>query len=263
MADHLQTMLAAVRGLPAVRAQPPLLLGVVRGSWPVQLGESGPAQAPVQRGGSARSSRSGTSSARAACTRAPGSRGRSLWREVAQRKHRRPLYCGDSGESAMGREQRRFATGGSASSAKSVGWIETRGNARVAFELHPSARRCGLGGAAQQCAKVRLYNGLAFNSERQEPVDRMVSPNRRAGCANGIVGCSVQRPARGTEGISGTPGGARLLQWPVRQPHRAETDRGPIHPRNGRWSPNQTGAESPFGSIRDVDESRRLRGRSR
>ena len=58
----------------------------------------------------------------------------------------------------MDREQRRFVTGGSASSAKTSGVRGTRGNARVTFELQPSARRRGLGGAAQQRAKVRLDN---------------------------------------------------------------------------------------------------------
>jgi hypothetical protein len=40
---------------------------------------------------------------------------------------------------------------------------------------------------------------------------------RRAGCTEGIVRCSVQKPARGTEGINRLVGGARLLQRPVSQ----------------------------------------------
>jgi hypothetical protein len=37
----------------------------------------------------------------------------------------------------------------------------------VTFELQPRARRRGLGGAAQQRGKVRLYNDLTFTRERQ------------------------------------------------------------------------------------------------
>ncbi len=36
---------------------------------------------------------------------------------------------GETGDSVMGREQRRYGTGGTATSGKTYGWIETRGNA--------------------------------------------------------------------------------------------------------------------------------------
>ena len=74
--------------------------------------------------------------------------------------------------------------------------------------------------------RVGPPNGAAFSSERQESVVRMVPPNRRAGL------CSAHRemdwygnPRAGREGASGTPGGARLLQRPVRQ--RAARSRSP------------------------------------
>ena len=43
----------------------------------------------------------------------------------------------------MDREQRRFATGGTVSSGTSSGVRETRGNARVTFEVQPRPRRRG------------------------------------------------------------------------------------------------------------------------
>ncbi len=95
----------------------------------------------------------------------------------------------------MGREQRRYATGGTVSSGTSSGVRETRGNTRVTFELRPSARHRDLDGAALQRAKVRLYN------ERRSPANaRHIVAEREAPQSGRVPYQGVARDAERTVG---------------------------------------------------------------
>ena len=82
--------------------------------------------------------------------------------------------------------------------------------ARSRCRTDTSTRPCECGGRRRgkdQVLSSGPHNGLAFSSERQESVDWMVPP------------------ARG-EDARGTPGGARLLQRPVRRRSTTERKRG-------------------------------------
>lgn len=146
----------------------------------------------------------------------------------------------ETGESAMDREQRRNATGDSASSGTSSGVRGTRGSARVTFELQPRARRRGSPALHNSAAKCGCITTILLRPSRADTVaSRPTLPlSRCSGVAgslcyparhNGIIGASEPRTSCPPQSR-----GARLWGGPA-----------PRQRRRGRGSLTSRRAEPP------------------